>query len=369
MSHFSLQAGQLADTLRTPRGLARVGLLVALLSAWIALGLYVFDTFHGDIRWAHAAGRTLLDGGDPYSPEFAFQLEGDRSHSAYPYPLGSLWLALPLLPLSLPLAATLWVSASIAGLVALGWLLESELPRWALLAPLLFYPSLYALLITQWAPMQLLLLAVSLWLFRRGRPFWAGFVLPLVAVKPPTGLALLLFAAALCARDRRWWLGALAGGALWYGAPLLLMPDWPLRWLATVRQYAGPGDQQHLLTLARTLDGALCCAAALAVGVGQLWRRNAAGVACALLIVAMLLTPHRAHYDYPLFALPLLLLPRRYAGLAVGGVAVSWLFPLTFALGWGSSLQLSLFTVAPAVLAAALVSGAPGGAALASEEA
>jgi hypothetical protein len=361
VSHHSPQIGQLVANLRGPRSLLRALLLVALIVVWLYVGMAVFGTpivdhaTQYDLVWPYYAGHMLLGGGDPYSSALSVQIINDPSHSAYPYPLASFWLVLPLLALPLPLAATLWVSASICALVALGPLLDSSLPPWALLAPLLFYPSLYALLITQWAPLQMLLLAASLWLFRRGQPLWAGFLLPLVAVKPPTGIALLLFAAVLCARDRRWWLGALLGGVLWYGAPLLLMPDWPLRWLATMRQYANPSDQQHLLTLAYLPDGALCGLAALAIGAWQLWRRNALGAACALLILAMLLTPHRAQYDYPLFALPLLLLPRRHVWLAAAAVAASWLLPLTFELGWASSLQLSLFTVAPAIVASALV--------------
>jgi hypothetical protein len=335
-------------------------MLVVLLGVWLVLGMTTFaipiadNATRYDFVWPHYAGRMLLSGGDPYSPALSAQILNDPSHSAYPYPLASLWLVLPLLALPLPLAATLWVSASIGGLIVLGPLLEGRLPHWALLAPLLFYPSLYALLITQWAPLQMALLAVSLWLFRRGWPLWAGFLLPLVAVKPPTGIPLLLFAAILCARERRWWLGGIAGGVFWYGAPLLLMPDWPLRWLATLRLYASDSDQQHLLTLAYLPDGALCCLGALAIGAWQLRRRNALGVASALLILAALLTPHRAHYDFPLFALPLVFLPRRHWWLAGVAVAVSWLFPLTYSLGWASSLQLTLFTVAPALLACAL---------------
>ena len=359
MSFFSLQAGQLAASLRTPRGLVRAALLAMLLVAWGAIGLRVFGTPYGDFVWAHMAGRTLLSGGDPYSSAFALQIAGDAGHSAYPYPLGSLWLVLPLLALPLAWAKMLWVSGSICALVALGQLLDSRLPPWALLAPLLFYPSLFSLLTTQWTAMQMLMLAASLWFSQRGKPVAGGFLLPLAAVKPPNGLALLLFAAVLCWRDRRWWLGVALGGLLWYGAPLLLLPDWPLRWLATIRLYASPADGQSLLTLAALPDGALCCVAAIAVGAWQLWRRNAAGAACALLLLAMLLTPHRAHYDYPIFCLPLVLLPRRYAWLAAAAVAVSWLFPLTFALGWGSSLQLTLFTVAPAIVAAALVERPP----------
>jgi hypothetical protein len=71
-------------------------------------------------------------------------------------------------------------------------------------------------------------------------------------------------------------------------------------------------------------------------------------------MLAMLITPHRAQYDYPVFFLPLLFLPRRFSWLIAAAVGLSWLFPLTFELGWGSSLQLTLFIVAPALLASAL---------------
>jgi hypothetical protein len=356
MQHDAAKSGALSIDLRSPRVILRALALLALLAVWSVVGMQLLATVAGgDLRWAHAAGRALLSGGDPYSAAFANQMVNNAEHSAYPYPLASLWLVLPLLPLPVLGAALAWLTASIAGLIAVAPLLGFKLTPWRAGAALLFYPTLFALLFTQWAPLQMLLLAASLWLFRRGQPLWAGYLLPLVAVTPTTGIALLLFGAVLCARERRWWLGALLGGALWYGAPLLLMPDWPLRWLATVRQYASASDQQHLLTLAYLPDGALCCLAALTVGAWQLWRRNPLGVACALLVLAMLLTPHRAHYDYPLFGLPLLLLPRRHAWAAIAAVAVSWLFPLTFELGWASSLQLSLFTVAPAIVASALV--------------
>jgi hypothetical protein len=81
------------------------------------------------------------------------------------------------------------------------------------------------------------------------------------------------------------------------------------------------------------------------------------GLGCALLVLAMLATPHRAQDDYPLFTLPLLFLPRRQRWLVAVAVGLSWAFPLTFELGWASSLQLTLFTVAPAILACALVRG------------
>ncbi|HEX9373908.1 MAG TPA: glycosyltransferase family 87 protein [Roseiflexaceae bacterium] len=358
---FTAQTRQITAALRTPRGALRGALLVVLLALWCLLGVWVFGTTTVDsvslydFVVIHAAGRAALAGGDPYSREFIASLHADPHGTGYAYPLASLWVLLPFLPFPIALAATLWVSVSIAGLVALAPLMGSQMPRWVWLAPLLFYPSLYALKITQWAPIQMALLACSLWLYRRGASFWAGFLLPLVTVKPTTGLPLLVLGVVMCAADRRWWTGAILGGLIWYGAPLLLQPDWPLRWLATLRDYADPVAGQFLVTLTDLPDGRLCAATAALIALWSIGRRRTPGLACALLVLSMLVTPHRAQYDYPLFYIPMLFLPRRHLWLAVAAVVLSWGLPLTFELGWNSSLQLTLFIVAPAILACALV--------------
>ena len=342
----------------------RGALLLVLLGVWCAGGISVFSvpvvdgTSQYDLAVIHAAGRYALAGGDVYSPEFVAAVQADPHGTPYPYPLASIWLLLPFLPFPIAWAAMLWVSVSVSGLVALAPLLGDG-PHWTWLVPLLFYPSLYALKITQWAPIQMALLGCSLWLYRRGAPFWAGAILPLTAAKPTTGLGLLLMAAALCATDWRWWRGAILGGLFWYGVPLLLQPDWPLRWLHSLQLYGDPAAQQYLLTLIDLPDGLICFAAAALVGLWCIRRRRIYGFACALLVLSVLTTPHRAQYDYPLLCLPLLFLPRRHLWLAVVAVVLSWLFPLTFELGWSSSLQLTLFTIAPSILACALAC-APG---------
>lgn len=345
--------------MRTPRAVLRGVLLLVLLGVWCAVGVSAFSvpvvdgTSQYDLAVIHAAGRYALAGGDVYSSEFVAAAQADPHGTPYPYPLASIWLLLPFLPFPIAWAAMLWVSVSVCGLVALAPLLGDG-PRWTWLVPLLFYPSLYALKITQWTPIQMTLLALSLWLYRRGAPFWAGAIVPLTAAKPTTGLGLLLVAAALCAADWRWWRGAILGGLFWYGVPLLLQPDWPLRWLHSLQLYGDPAAQQYLLTLTDLADGLICFAAAALVGVWCIWRRRMYGFACALLVLSVLVTPHRAQYDYPLLCLPLLFLPRRHLWLAVVAVVLSWFFPLTFELGWSSSLQLTLFTIAPSILACAL---------------
>jgi hypothetical protein len=352
LSHFA--------ALRTAQGALRATLLLILLALWFVVGVRTFSVpivdsvSQYDLVIIHAAGREALAGGDPYSQEFIKSLNADPHGTAYAYPLASVWILLPFLPFPIAWAATLWVSVSICGLIAFAPLLGDTRPSWIWLTPLLFYPSLYALKFVQWAPIQIALLGLCLWLFRRRQPFWSGIVVPLVTVKPTTGLGLALLAALLCGSNKRWWLGTLLGGLFWYGTPFLLQPDWPWRWLHTLETYADPAAGQFLVTLTDVPDGKLCAVAVVLIALWSIWRRRTVGLGCALLVLATLVTPHRAPYDYPVLFLPLLFLPRRFSWLIVVAVGMSWLLPLTFELGWASSLQLTLFLVAPAVLACAL---------------
>src|SRR5262249_20096160 len=254
-NRLRMQTSQLAGAIRTPQGALRAILLLGLLALWFAVGVWTFSTpivdsvSQYDLVVLHAAGREALAGGDPYSQEFIASLHADPHGTGYAYPLASLWVLLPFLPFPIAWAATLWVSVSICALVALAPLLGDTRLNWIWLAPLLFYPSLYALKIVQWAPLQIGLLGLSLWLFRRDQPLLSGILAPLVTVKPTTGIGLALLAALLCGSNKRWWQGAMLGGVFWYGTPLLLQPDWPWRWLHTLQTYADPAARQFLLTL------------------------------------------------------------------------------------------------------------------------
>jgi hypothetical protein len=346
---------------RSPRFLLQAVVLIALLIVWYFVGASIWNVpiINGvtqyDLIWPLQAGRMLLSDGDPYSSTYAQMMSGNSNDIVYPYPLASLWLTLPLLPLPDSLAAVVWVSLSMWGLLSLNYLFETETPRWFWLLPLLYYPTLYSLLITQWASMLMTILALSIWLFRHERPFWAGFILPLTAVKPTVGAGLLLMGMVLCARDRRWWMGLALGGLCWYGLPLVLMPDWPIRWFTTLRSFQSNYASGLFLTLTDLLDGKILFVATAVIGVWCFWQRRLNGLGCALIVLVLLATPHRAHYDFPPFWIPMLFLPKRWRWLALLTVAMSWLFPLTYELGWANSLQLTLLLVAPVVLACALV--------------
>lgn len=358
-NHFRQQTAQFTSLLR------KGALLVILLALWFAVGVWTYRTpvvdsiSQYDLAVIHPAGRAALAGTDIYSREFIASLHADPHGTGYAYPLASLWVLLPFLPFPIAWAATLWVSVSICGLVTLAPLLGDAQPNWIWLAPLLFYPSLYALKVVQWAPIQMALLGVSLWLFRRDHPFMAGILAPLVTVKPTTGLGLALLAMLLCGSNKRWWQGIVLGGVFWYATPLLLQPDWPWRWLHTLQTYADPAAGQFLITLTDLPDGKICAAVAGVIALWSIRRRRVVQLACAMLILATLATPHRAQYDYPVLCLPLLFLPRRFGWLIALTVCMSWLFPLTYELGWASSLQLTLFLVAPSLLICVFVEEPP----------
>ena len=121
---------------RSPRFLLQAVALIALLIVWYFVGASIWNVplINGvtqyDLIWPLKAGRMLLSGGDPYSPTFAQMMSGNPSDIVYPYPLASLWLTLPLLPLPDSLAAVVWVSLSMWGLLSLNYLFETDAPRW-----------------------------------------------------------------------------------------------------------------------------------------------------------------------------------------------------------------------------------------------
>jgi hypothetical protein len=205
----------------------------------------------------------FFNGGDPYGSEFATWMTGDRTRASYAYPPASFVVLLPMLPLPQAYALALWVTASLGCLVFLAPLLGSTLPRRLWFLPMVYYPSTYTLTNPQWAPVLLGLLGASIYLFRSGKPLWAGLLVPFMVVKPTVGLGLGLFALLWCGHDRRWWIGCVIGGLIGYVLPFLIQPDWPMRWLASVRRYADPADRQYLVTLTALWDGKLCAAIAL----------------------------------------------------------------------------------------------------------
>ncbi len=159
-----------------------------------------------DFTWPWRAARALLQGHDPYQVVAAT--------GAYPfnvglfYPLPAAILALPVAPLKPDGAGTIFVAVS-AGL--LGWAVSAE--KWKRLPLFLSAPFCMAALLGQWS---MLLTAAAL------LP-----ALQFVCVAKPTiGFATWL--------HKPSWKGVIGGVALCLLA-LVFQPEWPLKWLESVR--------------------------------------------------------------------------------------------------------------------------------------
>jgi hypothetical protein len=184
-------------------GAVFIGTISAALSYWLHLSI---DQTLTDIPWAINAARDLLHHADPY--------RHDYSAGLIPYPLTAAIVVFPfaLLPGSLSLAV---LTGLACGLVAFGLTREGEYWR------LLFFVSpgyIMAIHTGQWSP-----------LFAAAYLFPA--LLPVVTAKPTLALPLLL--------SSRWRWSSLVGMIVVVGLSLLVMPDWPWRWLSQTGRYEG----------------------------------------------------------------------------------------------------------------------------------
>ena len=278
----------------------RISISVAIGLAILLIRLLPIARFGNDTAWPHCYARELLAGRDPYGPACQYYEPG--TGRLYPAnPLTTALLLLPFAPLSQAHTAAL-VAALSGGLAAFGLLRGGA--AWRLLA-LASAPAVYALWFAQWA---VLLLAVA----------FLPALLPLALAKPHIGLPVAL--------TRLTWRRALACAAFVL-LSLLVLPDWPWRWLAQVGGFNG-------FVPLLTLPGAL-----LLLALAR-WRDPDARY-----VLLCALVPQRALYDAPILAAAL----RTRAEMLVWAGA-SWLYwPLLLWLG-DSQPHVALAVVATAYL-------------------
>jgi hypothetical protein len=152
-----------------------------------------------DFRWALGAAQDILKGHDPYA--YSFSAKGG------PYPLTAVAFSFPFVWFEPRLAGALFFGTS-SGLLAFGLTRDS----YARLLIFLAFPYWMAMLCVQWSP---LIMAAALfpWLF------------PATLAKPQIGLPILL---------THWSWRSLAVCSGFVIVSLLLMPNWPLRWLSQI---------------------------------------------------------------------------------------------------------------------------------------
>ena len=183
----------------------RIAAAAAIVGALGALLFFSRPDAASDFFHYWSATRTLLAGGDPFT--VIAQGPGNPGNDPNLYPLPTLLLLAPIAWLPLPIAAAAFVGAS-TGLAAYG-IARTGADRLPLF---LSAPFLMALTLGQWSP---LLVAAAL----------IPSLGALVCAKPTIGFAVFV------SRPSRI---AVIGGAILVAVSLVIMPRWPVEWLANV---------------------------------------------------------------------------------------------------------------------------------------
>ena len=188
-------------------GLAALGwflVLAAGVTGWWVFQPVFHDATETDLTFVYIGAQIGLEQGwsHIYSLDLQHQLFsqlrpgepfGDGARFLSPPPLA--WLVIPLTALGAAGAYWAWLAISILALVAAWWLAApgEGWTRWLwLLAAFAWYPVLYSLALGQPTMLVLLAVAACWWLSESGRPYLAGVVLGLSAVKPQLTIAVPL---------------------------------------------------------------------------------------------------------------------------------------------------------------------------------
>jgi hypothetical protein len=211
----------------------------ALFAAWDLykwVEAFMSDHFHNDFTFYVAAARIGISHGWPSIYDLSIQqAELDAIGSGIkiaelarfisPPPVA--WLALPLAPLPYEVGYWVW-SALLLIAVAWTWYLAAPVTGpWRLVhltAALAWLPVIYGLQLGQPALLVALGVAACYALLQAGRPFWAGLVLGLLALKPQLGF-LVPPALLLSGRTRAFWGSMVALGVLGGASALALGPS------------------------------------------------------------------------------------------------------------------------------------------------
>jgi hypothetical protein len=197
------------------------------------------DYHNNDFFTFWLAGHMVTQGGDPYSPlqwvaghhEFGVTWIPNQSY-VYPLPLSLLFAPLGLL--SLYQAYIVWVALSIMMiLAALTLLLKTQAGSGYVAIPLItgiifFRPTILTLFNGQISGWLLLLLAVIIYLWEKGKWEWGSLLMPLLMLKPNLGtpLVLLLGIWLLCQKRFKSILAMLLMGMVLLVIGFLQDPHW-----------------------------------------------------------------------------------------------------------------------------------------------
>lgn len=287
-------------TLKKSWPLVLIGVAVCLALA-TAVAVWVVSSTHMenlDFFSFWAGGRLVLTGLDPYD-----EVEWLRVHQqagstwlenptfVYPLPVALLFAPLALLPL--PTAATLWLVLSqmlILGAVALtaaalGWNRVQKYIPFVILGVAFFRPTIVIILYGQFTALPLFVTAAAMYSWARGRWFWGGAIVALIALKPTSAL---VFLPAICIwlLWRRQFSGLAGVGltlAILWSTAAFVRPDWLLDWVAI-------SQSKVAYTWSTAFPPTAWGWLAMLTSLGHGWTLFAAGVAAGAVLLALWIT-------------------------------------------------------------------------------
>lgn len=204
-------------------------------------------------RW-HGARAFLLEGRNPYALDVTEEIQpvigidpSEVGRGGFNYPLHVIFFFWPLAYLSYDWAQAVWWTvvlwlAIASTIVLLQWLDVKFKPRQLLiflLVALTFYPITRSVFLGQFTLHILFFLALALLLLKYKSDFWAGVALSAASIKPQMLILVVPFLLIWAVTQKRWRFvyGLLIGGGVFLVASLVLMPTWPIEFLADTRRY------------------------------------------------------------------------------------------------------------------------------------
>ena len=268
-----------------------------LLYGAFAYGIYTNVTSHvlgaNDFysRWVGARA-LLLRHADPYTDAVTREIQmgmygrlarPDEDQVAFAYPLYAAFVAAPLVALNYAMAQALWmafllcaVAVSILSCARLFWpSVTPGLAAGGLIAGLIYYPSVRAIFLGQYAVFSFSCLVMAIYAVDRRQDWIGGILLAAATVKPQPAILIVPAILIWAMHQSRWQIlvGALAAGMALVASGMLFVPAWPLEFIQAIRRYAvyepvGPPLQIAIeLVLPRSLAAAISSVGAIVLGI------------------------------------------------------------------------------------------------------
>ncbi len=318
---------------------------------------------HTDFLSFYAGGRLAFSPG-LYDPQQAMaeQLRAAQVMGEGTYFIRMPWFAAAMWPLArLPYipAQAIWQVLLIGGLVTFAILWPRPSIAWRVTLLCYSLPALICLRMGQDVPLLIACMAVSLALFRRGKPLIAGLVLSLTLAK--FHLFLPLFPAVLLARRWRFAAGLFSGASMLIGVSFLISgPQWPQQFLAAIGDPAVTPRVVVTPSFYYSIPGSTTTRILIIAAIGtvlmflylRMARQNVELLIAAAPVVILPLLPHAGAYDCLLLApLAMIALDARSRAAKIAGGLL--LIPIPYFIAWSITSLAILIPILDVVLLAA----------------